>query len=75
MTERQAENIANFAIGAAVLGAAVYVLRTPALRRVVWGAARNALVAGLPAWLLSETRQGWTEGAHRQQTARDMIDT
>ena len=57
MTERQAENIANLVIGAAVLGAAVYVLRTPALRRVVWGAARNALVAGLPAWLLAETRQ------------------
>ena len=48
MTERQAETIANFAIGAAALGAAVYVLRKPALRRLVWGAARNALIAGVP---------------------------
>ena len=50
-------------IGIAALGAAVYVLRTPALRRVVWGAARNALIAGVPAWLLAETRSGWAESA------------
>ena len=65
MTQRQAEKIANLVIGAAALGAAVYVLRTPALRRVVWGAARNALVAGVPAWLLAETRSGWAESADR----------
>lgn len=67
MTERQAETVANLVIGAAVLGAAVYVIRTPALRRAVLGAARNALVAGLPAWLLAETRHGWAEGADRHQ--------
>ena len=67
MTERQAETVANLVIGAAVLGAAIYVIRTPALRRVVWGAARNGLVAGLPAWLLTQTRHGWAEGADRQQ--------
>jgi hypothetical protein len=67
MTERQAETVANLVIGAAVLGAAVYVLRTPALRRVVWGAARNSLIAGLPAWLLAETRHGWAGGADRHQ--------
>jgi hypothetical protein len=65
MTERQAETIANLVIGTAALCAAVYVLRTPALRRVVWGAARNALIAGVPAWLLAETRSGWAESAGR----------
>ena len=73
MTERQAEKIANLVIGAAVLGAAVYVLRTPALRRVVWGAARNALVAGLPAWLLAETRQRLGRGC-RQPANRPRYD-
>ena len=63
MTARQAETIANLVIGTAAIGAAVYVLRTPALRRVVWGAARNALIAGVPAWLLAETRSGWAGSA------------
>ena len=65
MTERQAETIANLVIGAAALGAAIYVLRKPALRRVLWGAARNTLIAGVPAWLVAETRNGWAEGANR----------
>ena len=59
MTERQAEKIANLVIGAAAIGAAIYVLRSPALRRAVWGAARNTLIAGVPAWLVAETRNGW----------------
>jgi hypothetical protein len=67
MTERHAEKIANFVIGAAVLGAAVYVLRTPALRRVVWGAARSGLIAGLPSWLMAETRHGWAGTADSPQ--------
>jgi hypothetical protein len=65
MTERQAEKIANLVIGAAAIGAAVYVLKTPALRRIVWRAARHALIAGVPAWLAAEARNGWAEGAHR----------
>jgi hypothetical protein len=52
-------------MSAAVIGAAIYVLRTPALRRVVWNAARNTLIAGVPAWLLAATRNGWAEGADR----------
>ena len=64
MTERQAETIANFVIGAAALGAASTCSesRTAPL---VWGAARNALIAGVPAWLLAETRNGWAESADR----------
>ena len=65
MTQRQAEKVANLVIAAAALGAAVYVLRTPALRRVLWGAARNGLIAGVPAWLLAETRSGWAGSADR----------
>ena len=67
MTERQAEKVANLVIGAAAIGAAIYVLRNPALRRVLWGAARNTLIAGVPAWLVAETRNGWAEGANRSR--------
>jgi hypothetical protein len=73
MTERQAETIANLVIGAAAIGAAIYVLRTPALRRVLWGAARNTLIAGLPAWLLAETRNGWVGSTDKPRQPRDMI--
>lgn len=59
MTERQAERVANLVIGAAAIGAAIYVLRNPALRRLVWGAARNTLIAGVPAWVVAEARNGW----------------
>ena len=65
MTQRQAEKVANLVMSAAAIGAAIYVLRTPALRRVVWNAARSTLIAGMPAWLLAETRNGWAEGANR----------
>jgi hypothetical protein len=35
------------------------------LRRVLWGAARNGLIAGVPAWLLAEARSGWAGSADR----------
>jgi hypothetical protein len=63
MTQRQAEKVANLLIGAAAVGAAFYVLKTPALRRMVWGLARNALTAAGPAWVMAETRRGWAESA------------
>jgi apolipoprotein N-acyltransferase len=70
MTERHAETIANVVIGVAALGAAVYVLKTPALRRMVWGLARTAVTAAGPAWLMAEARRGWaTSGDQRQQPA------
>jgi apolipoprotein N-acyltransferase len=62
MTERHAETVANIVIGVAAVGAAVYVLKTPALRRLVWGLARTAFTAVGPAWLMTEARRGWDEG-------------
>ena len=67
MTERHAEKVANVLIGAAAVGAAIYVLKTPALRRTLWGFARNALTAAGPAWVMAETRRGWADGADSRQ--------
>ena len=39
MTEQTAQRIANVALGAAALGAAYYVVRTPPLRRLALGLA------------------------------------
>jgi hypothetical protein len=70
MTERQAETIANVVLGVAAVGAAVYVLKTPSLRRIAWGLARTAMTAVGPAWLMAEARRGWAAGGDgRQQPA------
>lgn len=64
MTQEQAEKTANVLLGIAAAGAAFYVLRTPALRRAAWRFARAAVASGIPAWLMTEMRRGWSEGAH-----------
>jgi hypothetical protein len=40
---------------------AVVILRTPSLRRLAFGLARTAIVAGIPAWLSREIKQTWEE--------------
>jgi hypothetical protein len=61
-------------IGVAAIGAAYYILKTPALRRMAWGLARTALAGSGPAWLIAETRRGWDAGAAAAAPAgRDMI--
>ena len=59
MTEETARTIANVVVGAAVLGAAVVILRTPTLRRLAFGLARTAIVTGIPAWLTREVKEAW----------------
>jgi len=61
MTEASAEKVANVAIGAAVLGAAYYVITTPRLRQLAWRLAVTALTVSAPAWFSREIRQGWSE--------------
>jgi hypothetical protein len=70
MTERQAQTVANVVIGVAALAAGVYVMKTPALRRLAWGLTRTAFTAVGPAWLMGEARRGWAESDDgRQQPA------
>ena len=61
MTEETAEKLANTLIGAAAVGVAFYVLRTPHLRRVAWRIAVTALTATAPRWLGGEVRRAWAE--------------
>jgi hypothetical protein len=57
--EETARTVATVVVGAAALGAAVVILRTPALRRLAFGLARTAIVTGVPAWLTREVTQAW----------------
>jgi hypothetical protein len=49
VTDQHARTAANVVMAAAALGAAVFVLRTPRLRRLVWLLARQYVVADLVA--------------------------
>jgi len=65
MNESSAEKLANVLIAAAVVGAAIYVIRTPSLRRLAWRLAVTAATGALPAWLRQETERAWTESGRR----------
>lgn len=62
-----ARTLANAIMGAAALGAAVVILRTPTLRRLAFGLARTAITVTLPAWLSREVQQAWAESASARQ--------
>lgn len=59
MKEETARTVANVVMGAAAIGAAVVILRTPALRKVALGLARTAVVTMIPAWLTREVTAAW----------------
>jgi hypothetical protein len=61
LDEDTARTVANVVVGAAALGAAVLILRTPALRRLAFGLARTALTVSIPAWLSHEVQAAWSE--------------
>jgi hypothetical protein len=63
MSPETAGKVADVVIATALLGAAVFVVRTPALRRLAWGLAATALTAALPVWLKGEVQQAWASSA------------
>jgi uncharacterized protein (DUF2236 family) len=65
MTESSAQKLANVLMGAAVVGAAYYVVRTPSLRRLVWRLAVTAATGSLPIWLRQEIERAWAESDRR----------
>jgi hypothetical protein len=63
LDEDTARTVANVVVGAAALGAAVLILRTPTLRRLAFGLARTAVMVSIPAWLSREVQTAWSESA------------
>ena len=61
LDEDNARTVANIIVGAAALGAAVVILRTPTLRRLAFGLARTALTVSIPAWLSQQVQTAWAE--------------
>lgn len=63
LNEDGTRTVANVMMGAAALGAAVIILRSPTLRRLAFGLARTALTVTIPAWLSREVQESWAETA------------
>jgi hypothetical protein len=63
MTQSSAEKFANVLMGAAAIGVAYYVLRTPQLRRAAWRLGVAALTGTIPAWVSQEIRNSWEASA------------
>jgi hypothetical protein len=59
--EETARTAANVIMATAAIGAAVVVLRTPALRRLAFGLARTAVTTYIPFWLTRELREAWEQ--------------
>jgi hypothetical protein len=75
MTENQARTTANLIMAAAALGAAVFVLRNPKLRRMAWLLARQYATGPLAAWTTGTVQSAWdASGAPGADHDRDIRD-
>ena len=74
MREETARTAANVIMATAAIGAAVVVLRTPALRRLAFGLARTAITTGIPVWLSREIKVAW-ENSERNTAAHSRSAT
>lgn len=63
MTEDRARQVANVVMAAAALGAAVFVFRSPRLRRMAWQLARQYAAGPLAAWTATTVRDAWDGSA------------
>jgi hypothetical protein len=78
MTDDQARRAANIILALAGAGAAIYILKTPPLRRAAWRLAGTLVTGPLAAWFTSELQRAWSESAAaappEPQTPRDMMN-
>jgi hypothetical protein len=59
MTQSAADKIANVVMGAVVISASYYVLKTPPLRRLAWQFTLATVTGIVPAWITQEIRASW----------------
>ena len=68
MTDAAARSAANVVLVTAGAAAAYVLLTKPALRRLVFGAVRLWLGAGVPMYLANEARLAWVESGRPRLT-------
>ena len=74
MTEDQARRVANVVMAAAALGAAVIVLRSPSLRRLVWGFVKRS-GGPLAVYAATVVHEAWSASAHPAPTGYGVTGT
>ena len=72
MTDDKARQTANLLMAAAALGAAVFVLRNPKLRRMAWQLARQYASGPLAAAVATTVRTAWNESASAPLTTEEQ---
>jgi len=73
MTHTTSEKLAGVALGVAVAGAAFYVLKTPALRRIAWRFAVIGVTRTLPMWFRREVANAWEESGRSRSAADPLL--
>jgi len=61
VTSATARTVTNVVLVSAGVAAAFVILTNPPLRRLAWRATKLWLGAGVPAYLLDQTRRAWVE--------------
>jgi hypothetical protein len=61
MTEESARKIADVVLGVAAIGVAIYIVKTPPLRRMAWRLAVTTLTGAAPVWFRNELQRAWAE--------------
>lgn len=61
MTSDHTRALADLAVAAIGAAAAIYIMRTPPLRRLAWRLTKYGVGTILPGYLIQETKRAWAE--------------
>jgi hypothetical protein len=69
MQEEHARALVDLAVIGVGAVAAIWILKTPPLRRATWRLLKYALFTAAPSYLWRETTRAWAESAHQPSRA------
>ena len=72
MTTDRTSAVADLAVAAIGAAAALYIMRTPPLRRLAWRLTKYAVGTMLPGYLVHETKRAWAETASNRRAPAIM---
>jgi hypothetical protein len=72
MTTDRTSAVADLVVAAIGAAAALYIMRTPPLRRLAWRLAKYAVGTMLPGYLVHETKRAWAGTASNRRAPAIM---
>jgi len=72
MTTDRTSAMADFVVAAIGATVALYIMRTPPLRRLAWRLTKYAVGTMLPGYLVHETKRAWAETASSRRAPAIM---